>query len=159
MEGTTEFAGHLSIAALRRDYHSVPSVRGVYIVYVRDDFIPTFLESSRGGHFKKKDPTLPVEELKTLWVAGASVLYIGSTGGGEKSERTLRDRIRELLDFASGKPVGHWGGRVLWQVKNAEQLFLVAWRTLPDEDPRIVKKKLIEDFRQKFGKRPFANLR
>jgi hypothetical protein len=86
---------------LRQDYRVIPSVPGVYIVRAPDDFTPIFLETSRGGHFKKKDPTMLVGKLKSLWAVGTTILYIGQAGGG-KSAATLRERIGALLRFRSG---------------------------------------------------------
>jgi hypothetical protein len=153
---TSEFEGHFTVAALRQDCRVIPSVPGVYIVRAPDGFTPTFLETSRGGHFKKKDPTMPVGVLKRLWVEGTSIVYIGQAGGG-KSAATLRERIRALLRFGAGEPVGHRGGRALWQVDGAETL-IVSWRALSDEDPRVIERAMIRDFSKRFGKRPFANL-
>ena len=153
-----EFEGHRSVADLWQDRSApIPRVPGVYMVCAPDGFRPTFLETSRGGHFKGRDPTMPIADLEKLWVTGTPILYIGQAGGGT-SKRTLRIRIRELLDFRSGKPVGHWGGRALWQIKGAEQ-FIISWRPLPVEDPRTVKARIIAKFKLRFGKRPFANLK
>jgi hypothetical protein len=138
---TSEFEGYLTVAALRQDHRVIPSVPGVYIARAPDGFTPTFLETTRGGHFQKKDPTMPVGVLKRLWVDGAPILYIGQAGGG-KSAATLRERIRALLRFGAGEPVGHRGGRALWQVDGAEK-FIVSWRVLSDEDPRV---RAIADF-------------
>ena len=152
---TSQFEGHLTVAALRQDYRVIPSVPGVYIVRAPDDFTPIFLETSRGGHFKKKDPTMLVGKLKSLWVVGTTILYIGQAGGG-KSAATLRERIRALSRFGAGEPVGHRGGRALWQVDGAEK-FIVSWRVLSGEDPRVIERAMIRDFSKSFGKRPFAN--
>jgi hypothetical protein len=155
-----KFKGRLSVAVLWQDRDArIPCVQGVYVVCAPDGYRPTFLKTSRGGRFRG-DPTMPVAKLEKLWVDGTPILYIGKTGGGKSKRRTLCKRIRELLDFGEGNPKArHWGGRALWQLKGAEQ-FVISWRALPDEDPRAVEKRMIADFKQRFGgKRPFANLR
>jgi hypothetical protein len=48
-------------------------------------------------------------------------LYVGRA-------RSLRRRITALARFGSGQPVGHWGGRYLWQLADHEDL-AIAWRT------------------------------
>jgi hypothetical protein len=152
MQCLSEFEGHVWIAALWQDRKAaIPNVQGVYVVRAPDGFVPTFLEASRGGRFKGRDPTISVDTLTKLWVAETPILYMG------KTHDTLRRRIRALLDFGSGKPIGHWGGRALWQVRGAEQ-FVICWRPIVDEDPRTVEKSMIAEFVRNFGKRPFANL-
>ena len=156
--GIGDVEGHLSVAGLWQDRNAQSRMcEACTLCANRTGFKPTFLKINRGGHFKGRDPTMPIADLEKLWVTGTPILYIGQAGGGT-SKRTLRIRIRELLDFGSGKPVGHWGGRALWQMKGAEQ-FIISWRPLPVEDPRTVKARIIAKFKLRFGKRPFANLK
>ena len=91
------------------------------------------------------------------------VIYIGQAGGvrnGKWSDSNLRERLKKYFDFGLGKPVGHWGGRLIWQIENSDKL-IVCWKELPDKvkDPCKEESKLIEKFKTTFGKRPFANLR
>jgi hypothetical protein len=154
----TEKLGNHSVADLRQNRCApIPKVRGVYQVCAPDGFEPTFLKTSRGGHFKGIDPTMPIADLEKLWVAGTPILYIGKAGG-EGIKATLRTRIQTLLRFGSGKRAGHRGGRPLWQVEGAAQ-FIISWRRLPDEDPPTVESDMIDEFKRRFGKRPFANLK
>lgn len=55
--------------------------RGVYVVYRDSDEPPHFLEVSSGGHFKGKDPTVPVALLQSAWVSGVRVLNVGKAIG------------------------------------------------------------------------------
>src|SRR2546427_3935686 len=88
----------------------VPVLPGVYVVVCSEAEQPSFLASSIGGHFKGKDPTVPVSALESRWVPGTDVLYVG------KADQ-LRRRIDQLCRYAGGDHrVGHWGGRYLWQV-------------------------------------------
>jgi hypothetical protein len=119
---------------------------------------PVFLPQGTGGYFKGKNPNESLEVLKKHWVDGTKVIYIGKAGG-EKSSSTLKSRIQQLLKFGTGKNVGHYGGRYIWQLKDSHQL-IVCWMPLyqQDQDPREIEKALIHDFKKTYHKRPFANL-
>lgn len=52
---------------------------------------------------------------------------------------------------------GHWGGRLIWQLKIHRDL-LYCWKPTPDDDPREVEKTLIDRYVNQFGKKSFANL-
>ena len=95
--------------------------------------------------------------LERNWVNGAAVIYIGKAGGGSSSA-TLRRRLKSFLRFGEGHPVGHWGGRFIWQLQDAGSL-LFCWRHVGDSDARELERDLIRDFVRMFGTRPFANLR
>jgi hypothetical protein len=134
-----------------------------FVIYPYEWPEDLFLATGTGGHFKGKDPNVPVEELWGNWVEDADILYIGQTGGisknGKPSEATLQRRIIQLLQFGNGKNVGHWGGRYLWQHKNSPD-FRVYWCACTDEDPATLKRELIDDFKRNYGNRgPFGNLR
>lgn len=110
---------------------------------------PTFAERSCGGWFKGKDPTVPLEALDANWVDGAEVVYIGKAD-------ELKRRLTQFADFGTGKAIGHWGGRLIWQLPSIDQL-LVAWMETPGRVPVEVEAELIASFRQAYGKPPFAN--
>ncbi len=69
----------------------------------------------------------------------------------------LRRHSSQLCDFAAGNPVGHWGGRLLWQVDDSKG-FVVAWLPTPDEDAFAAERKLMLEFRDIFGVWPLANI-
>jgi hypothetical protein len=150
------FDGFISIHELKLNCrYLVPSHKGVYVVISTNQSPPEFLQVSTGGKFKDKDPSVDIDLLKQNWVDDAEVLYIGKAGSNT-SKATLQSRIKQYLDFGTGKPVGHWGGRYIWQLSNADDL-LIAWKVL-DDDPRQIEKQLIQKFRACFGSIPFANL-
>jgi len=144
------FAGWVRFEALRAQIDQVPSVGGVYVVVRESHGRPEFLDANPGGRFKGRDPTVPFEVLRANWVDDAEVVYIG------KADQ-LRRRLRQFADFGAGHPIGHWGGRLIWQLADSEML-LVAWkRTLAEVVPRAAEAELIARFRAAYGKPPFAN--
>jgi len=151
------FQGFVPVRALKADNCcNLSKAPGVYVVLAATDAVPRFLDKSVGGHFKCKDPTVPLAELQRNWVPGAEVLYIGKAGGG-KTKATLLKRVRAFVRFGSGQPVGHWGGRLIWQLAGCDDL-PVAWKPLPDGDPRAVEQELLAAFTKQHQQRPFANL-
>jgi hypothetical protein len=114
-----------------------------------------FRQSSPAGRYRGIDPTQSTEFLRTRWIEGAEVLYIG------KTDVTLRDRISRLLRFGAGKPIAGYGGRLVWQLADADDLAF-AWRELgrnANLRPADLKRSLIVEFRHQNGDRPpFANI-
>jgi hypothetical protein len=128
----------------------VPRLGGVYVVYRSDVTTPGFLERSVGGHFKGHDPTVPVVKLESKWIEGATTIYIGKA-----ATSTLQVRVRQLLDYGMGRPVGHQGGRYLWQLAGSER-FLVAWRVYPQAT--ALQNEMLIAFATRWGGYPFANI-
>ncbi len=127
----------------------IPPVPGVYVVLRESPDTTNWLRKSLGGWFKGKDPTVSADYLESNWVTGTNVIYIG------KADQ-LHRRLRQYMDFGAGKPIGHWGGRLIWQVQGSDG-FVVAW--LNDPHPLAGEAALIQDFVDEFGSMPFANLR
>ena len=146
------FKGFKRVKELRISIEDIPYKKGVYVVirYNRDK--PEFEEKGTGGHFKGKDPNKPIEDLIKKWVEGSFIIYIGQT------ERTLNERIEELLKFGNGQRVAHWGGRLIWQLKDREDL-IIAWKELPEGDPAKKEHEMLKSFKERYKKLPFANLR
>ena len=142
------FAGFERVSHLHDGTRSVPSGPGVYVVLAPTAGPGTFLSASPGGRFKGKDPTVPAAVLRRKWHAATPVLYVGKA-------TSLRSRIGQLVRFGTGSPVGHWGGRYLWQVAGSAD-FLVGWR--PAADPRADEIDLLTEFAEQYGALPFANI-
>ncbi|HZP14738.1 MAG TPA: hypothetical protein VFA96_02860 [Nocardioides sp.] len=143
-EGFTGFVKFSDLAA-----STAPDVPGVYVVIRVGGGDPAFRAASSGGWFKGRDPSVPIDVLTGRWTPDCPVLYIGKA-------TSLRKRLRQYARFGAGKPVGHWGGRYIWQLEESADL-LVAWKSTSD-DPREVEQCLLATFIERHGCMPFANL-
>jgi len=150
------FLGFVKLEQLFVNGSLIPDIKGVYMVLCINNIPPEFLDVGTGGHFKGKNPNISLTELKHNWVENTKVVYIGKAGGDD-SKATLRSRLTQYFRFGQGKNVGHYGGRLIWQIKNSKEL-LVCWKPLPNDDPRNVEAELIREFVKIYKKRPFANL-
>lgn len=148
------FEGFIPLKEVSLD--SIPNVPGVYAVAAAGRPVP--IARSVGGWFKGKDPTVGINVLATRLQAGAEVLYFGKADAGAAAKRGLRSRIKELLRFGNGEPVGHWGGRYLWQLLEAET-HLIAWLPVIESSAEHLEKELLREFLDEYGVLPFANLR
>jgi hypothetical protein len=147
------FVGWATWPKLRlSDYLPIPALPGTYVVYRPTAAFPTFVHPSPAGWFKGEDPTVPETRLRSEWVEGARVVYIGKAD-------VLRRRLTQFGQFGAGEPVGHRGGRLIWQLADADDL-LVAWHEITwAEAARDYERRLLRAFvEQHDGRRPFANL-
>lgn len=151
-----DFTGWVPFTALPTA--GVPTGPGVYVIVRPTDEPPAFLDVSPAGHFKGKDPTVPVAELHDLWVPGTRIVYIGKANHGSRGKRGLRKRLDEFRRFGAGEPVGHSGGRRIWQLADHADL-LVGWRVTEDTEAAQIETDMIARFRAHHGHRPFANMR
>lgn len=150
------FTGFKKMSELFIDSSSIPKIKGVYLVLNPNFKKAEYLQIGTGGHFKGKNPNVTLDELKSNWVDNSLVVYIGKAGS-ETSNATLHSRLKQYFGFGQGKNIGHWGGRLIWQLKNSADL-IVCWKSLPNDDPRTFENQLIRKFVSEFSKRPFANL-
>ncbi len=145
------YQGFRTVSELTKNSSEVPLEAGCYALEWAGGE-PEFLSKGSGG-FSKGDPNVPTSVLRRQWTSGASIVYVGRAGApGTKA--TLRSRVKQLLEFGQGQPAKHYGGRYLWQLKQAPEL-LVAWKV---GDPAALEQEVLEPFVAHFGRLPFANL-
>jgi hypothetical protein len=149
------FAGFRSFEQL--DISRIPQSPGIYVVLKPEDFERLFLTKSVGGRFKRRDPSLLQSALEEEWIEDTDILYIGKAGAGSTGNRGLRKRIQEFADFGRGKPVGHWGGRLIWQLADSQSL-VIAWKELPASEVNSAEARYHEKFIGIYRRLPFANL-
>lgn len=146
------FEGFVSVKDLKENFTAaaVPAVEGVYVVLRLKGSAPVFLEEGTGGFFKGKNPNVTTDVLESNWVDGEPVLYIGKA-------KSLSKRLKQYMQFGGCKPVGHYGGRYIWQLKDSDEL-IVCWRCVGNS--LAVEASMIADFKDSHcGLRPFANLK
>lgn len=143
------------------DLAEVPCKPGAYVVFRSSTADPVFIHPSPAGWFKGQDPSVSVERLENEWVPDAHVVYIGKADFHRRRKpiEALRERLREFARFGTGEAIGHWGGRLIWQLADSAQL-LVAWQDVTwGEEARGYERRLLRRFADLHGgQRPFANL-
>lgn len=150
------FDGFVSLGDVRSRRTTVSALPGVYVVYRETLDQIEFLDKSLGGWFKGRNPSVPIETVQAAWVEDAHVLYVGKADAGRSGRRGIRARFDEYLRFGMGEPIGHWGGRYLWQLAGTDEL-MICYKTC--SEPRNEETRLLGLFRTEHGTLPFANLR
>jgi hypothetical protein len=146
------FTGFVTFDDLRESWLDyVPKTGGVYAVLRVSEQPPAYLTSNPGGRFKERDPSVVVAVLEAKWVASCSVVYVGK---GDNLQR----RLMQYARFGAGEPVGHWGGRYIWQLEDSAEL-LVAWkRCVEGQTAAELEREIIGQFKEPYDCLPFANI-
>lgn len=134
-------------------YENKGNYFGVYIVVIPNNFGKIcFYEKSNSGCWKGKDPTVSIDILQDKWIDNTNILYIGKS-----SSKFVKKRMMEHIKFWNGTPISAYGGRIIGQLQNFENLEV--WY-LKSDNPDKTEKTLIQEFKAKHNnKRPFANWR
>lgn len=132
----------------------LPARRGVYVVIREPGPRPTFLAESVGGPHKRQALTVHTDILERAWCDDAEVVYIGKAG----SQLGLRERLWAYAKQGRGRSAGHGGGRFIWQLPASNEL-LVGWRETEGFDVGDVEEALLALHIERFGRRPFANMK
>ncbi len=143
------FGGWVTLVAFS-ELPNKPGRPGVYAVEYADGKPEKWPEQSCGGWHKGRDPSVSEDQMMANWVDGTTIVYIGM------STRPLSKRLGEFAKFGAGKNVGHWGGRLIWQLPHISAL-RVGWLELDGYSPAQMEDELIAEFRGLHGKPPFAN--
>lgn len=153
------FVGFVSVKELQEDCTCIPKEMGIYLVVLPNQQIPRFIKNGPAGFRGGRDPNVTLKVLCENWVNGTVVLYVGKAGGPIQKTK-LKGRLKSYLDHGSGnKSAAHWGGRLIWQLKNSQDL-LICWKVSKNTTPREDEKEFIQFFCASYGnQRPFANLR
>ncbi|RYG23123.1 MAG: hypothetical protein EOO01_44555 [Chitinophagaceae bacterium] len=150
------FTGFQTIERLWRDHSILPDKPGVYVILHPENASVSYMTQGVGGFFKRRNPNIAVEQLQSRWIDDCAVLYIGQAGGNG-STSTIKKRIKQYLDFGKSLPVGHYGGRYIWQLSHHPQL-IVACKEIKGADARLEEKLLLTEFVNYYGRLPFANI-
>jgi hypothetical protein len=141
--------GFLPFAAHSRE--KVPLARGSYRVSRLNSSPPRFIDENPAPARKGRSSSYPVGNLAANWVPNAEVFYIGKAD--------LRSKIPgqwgRLSPFKR-MAASHSGGTSIWQLADYAGL-IVSWLKTPNEDPEVMERALILEFRHIHGRIPFAN--
>ena len=142
------FRGFERLRSLPRGCAHLPAGSGIYVVVADPSAMHGFLERSVGGRFKRRDGTVAIQALVDRWRDDIGTLYIGRS-------QNVRRRVDEFARYGRGEPIGHRGGRYLWQLAEHDHL-RIGWRL--EADPARAESDLLDEFEAAFGCLPFANL-
>ena len=131
---------------------TLPDLPGVYAVSYDAGCPSSWPTASCGGWHKGRNPAVDPKRLELEWVDETDIVYIGRT------DRTLAKRIGEFARFGRGEPIGHWGGRLVWQLPEPTRL-MVGWMALDRGLAGQRERALLTEFVAALDRLPFANLR
>jgi hypothetical protein len=121
----------------------LPVAHGLYVILRPAIDQAVILPTSR-----RRLKPYAVEDLLDRWVAGAPVVYIGST----IAKTGLQGRIGAFRRQATN----HSGGRSIWQLRDADEL-VCAWVETPNHKADRVEDDYHDAFVKRYAKLPFAN--
>lgn len=132
-------------------------VEGVYVVVREATEAPKFLDED---HRKPRPKRWSAEAAAERWVPEVHVLYFGKgplRSSAGKRRTGLARRIGELQRHGFRGGANHYGGKLLWQIDDADAL-LIAWKSLAEGESAATESGLIRGFERIIGRQPFANV-
>ncbi len=139
------------------DYEQLASC-GLYAITTPSDYTPDFIDPNEAAICRNVINPAEIPYLQKKWVEGTEVIYIGLAG--RRNPRTLRKRLRDLLQHGKGKTTEsgpHKGGEILWQLVGSEEFELWILATEDPPYPRVLENRMLMVFETETGKLPFAN--
>jgi hypothetical protein len=163
-----EKEGFLNLGTLRQLMEDWPpdpqsdhlSSCGVYAITLPGSFRAIYISPKEANENGNVLRPWTVEKLTEKWVAGTEILYYGLAG--MRSERSLSERIDDLLQHGAGKLTSngpHGGGEIMWQLCGVLDMSLWCLGTTGPPVPRETERVLLKAFKKNYGSLPFANRR
>lgn len=153
---------HLKSRILNAQRIGMPDHHGIYLVLREHNFKPEFISEGTAGFYKRLNPNIDIQTLKDNWIEQSHVLYIGKAGGvhsnGQIDSSTLEEKITSFIKFGMGNNTSHWSGRFIWQIKNADNLYIAYWQCR-GINPVEAEKEMLRDYYLKYDRLPFGNVR
>lgn len=131
-------------------------VEGAYVIARSERDRPEFVEEC---HHKPRGRVRTPEEAASRWIEGVHVLYFGKAPlRPANSQRVdgLANRLHEYHVHGFGRGSQHYGGKLIWQLANLDEL-LVGWKRLLPGESAALESGLIKGFELSHGARPYAN--
>ena len=130
---------------------------GVYVVVRDATDVPIFLDEH---HRKPRPKRWSAAAAADRWVPGVQVLYFGKgplRSSTAKRRKGLACRVGELQRHGYRGGANHYGGKLLWQIDDADAL-LIAWKPLAEGESAAIESGRIRGFDRIMGRQPFANV-
>ena len=132
-------------------------IEGVYVIARHSISTPEFTQEI---HHKPRPRVWSPAEAGQRWVEGVQTLYFGKGPLRRPDSRGYRkglaNRIEEFRAHGFGRGASHYGGKLVWQLKDSDDL-LLGWKSLREEESDQVESGLILGFRHLLGHQPYAN--
>lgn len=132
------------------------SAAGVYLIVYEGKETPQFIIPGCGPEkYRDREVNTIKDKLEENWIClgfNRNIVYIGES----ESKGGVGARVKEHMKFGNGEEANAYGGRYIWQIKDHDNL-LVFWKK--SNNPKREKKLILKDFKDKYGKLPFANLK
>ncbi|KAF0151180.1 MAG: hypothetical protein FD143_2119 [Ignavibacteria bacterium] len=131
---------------------------GLYAVTLPGNYIYNLLDEQAISKNNNVVNPWETEKLNNKWISNVDVIYYGLAGSN--SPRSLKSRLQDFIDHASGKTTDrgpHRGGEIIFQLCDWEMFSVWFLPTGNPPEPRNLEKELLERFFEMKSKLPFGN--